>query len=154
MLRGEFRNLGSDPAMYKYSGWNPYATLEMAQETVNRFIESYEDEHSYSWVIDVDGVLYGTIGAYDYENERIEVGFSIIRAGWGRGYATEALKKVLEYLTENEGIACVTAWCAAENIGSRRVLEKSGMKLVSAALDDLVVGERSYERLVFEYRVV
>ena len=42
-------------------------------------------------------------------------------------------KKVLEYLTENEGISCVTAWCAAENIGSRRVLEKSGMKLVSAA---------------------
>ena len=146
-----YRNLGSDPAMYKYSGWNPYATLEMAQETVNRFIESYEDEHSYSWVIDVDGVLYGTIGAYDYENDRIEVGFSIIRAGWGRGYATEALKKVLEYLTENEGIACVTAWCAAENIGSRRVLEKSGMKLVSADLDDLVVGERRYERLVFEY---
>ena len=30
-----YRNLGSDPAMYKYSGWNPYATLEMAQETVN-----------------------------------------------------------------------------------------------------------------------
>ena len=149
-----YRHLGSDPAMYQYSGWNPYATVEMAQETVNRFIESYEDEHSYSWVIDFDGVLYGTIGAYDYEADRIEVGFSIIRAGWGRGYATEALKKVLEYLTEDEGISCVTAWCAAENIGSRRVLEKSGMKLVSADLDDLVVGERRYERLVFEYRVV
>lgn len=147
-----YRHLGSDPAMYRYSGWNPYASLEMAQETVNRFIESYEDEHSYSWVIDVDGVLFGTIGAYDYENDRIEVGFSIIRAGWGQGYATEALKKVLEYLTENEGIACVTAWCAAENIGSRRVLEKSGMKLVSAAEDDLVVGEKRYERLFFEYK--
>ena len=34
------------------------------------------------------------------------------------------------------------------------MLEKSGMKLVSAALDDLVVGERRYERLVFEYKVV
>ena len=146
-----YRYLGSDPAMYQYSGWNPYATLEMAQETVNRFIESYEDERAYSWVIDVDGVLYGTIGAYDFEDDRIEVSFSIIRTGWGRGYATEALKKVLEYLTENEGISCVTAWCAAENIGSRRVLEKSGMKLVSADLDDLVVGEKRYERLVFEY---
>ena len=147
-----YRHLGSDPAMYQYSGWNPYATLEMAQETVNRFIESYEDEHSYGWVIDVDGVLFGTIGAYDYEDDRIEVGFSIRRAGWGQGYATEALKKVLEYLTENEGISCVTAWCAAENIGSRRVLEKAGMKLVSAAEDDLVVGEKRYERLFFEYK--
>ena len=146
-----YRNLGSDPAMYQYSGWNPYATLEMAQETVNRFIESYRDEHTYSWVIDVDDVIFGTIGAYDYEDDRIEVGFSIIRACWGRGYATEALKAVLEYLTENEGISCVTAWCAAENVGSRRVLEKAGMKLVRAAHDDLVVGEKRYERLVFEY---
>ena len=146
-----YRNLGSDPAMYQYSGWNPYATLEMAQETVNRFIESYRDEHTYSWVIDVDDVIFGTIGAYDYEDDRIEVGFSIIRACWGRGYATEALKAVLEYLKENEGISCVTAWCAAENVGSRRVLEKSGMKLVRAAHDDLVVGEKRYERLVFEY---
>ena len=80
-----YRNLGSDPAMYQYSGWNPYATLEMAQETVNRFIESYRDEHTYSWVIDVDDVIFGTIGAYDYEDDRIEVGFSIIRACWGRG---------------------------------------------------------------------
>ena len=119
--------------------------------TVNRFIESYRDEHTYSWVIDVDDVIFGTIGAYDYEDDRIEVGFSIIRACWGRGYATEALKAVLEYLTENEGISCVTAWCAAENVGSRRVLEKSGMKLVRAAHDDLVVGEKRYERLVFEY---
>ncbi len=31
-----YRYLGTDPAMYQYSGWNPYATLEMAQETVRR----------------------------------------------------------------------------------------------------------------------
>ena len=46
-----YRYLGTDPAMYKYSGWNPYATLEMAQETVRGFIDSYGDEHSYSWVM-------------------------------------------------------------------------------------------------------
>ena len=28
------RYLVADPAMYQYSGWNPYATLEMAQESV------------------------------------------------------------------------------------------------------------------------
>ena len=33
-------------------------------ETVLRIIESYDDERSYSWVMDVDDVLIGTIGAY------------------------------------------------------------------------------------------
>ena len=108
-----YRRLGQDPAMSQYSGWNPYETLEMAQETVRRFIDSYDDEHSYSWVMDVDDVLVGTIGAYDYmfdpvsNSDQIEVGYSVVQAWQGRGLATEALTKVLEYLTENEGISAL-----------------------------------------------
>ena len=145
------QRLGIDPAMYEYSGWNPYATLEMAQETVNRFIAGYDDEHSYSWVMDSDDVVVGTIGAYDYQDDHIEVGFSIVKGWQGRGLATEALRKVLEYLTENEGILCVTAWCASENIGSRRVLEKAGMRFVRTEKDGLTVGDRVYDKLTYEY---
>ncbi len=60
--------------------------------------------------------------------------------------------RVLEYLTENEGIPCVTAWCAAENTASRRVLEKSGMQLVSIEKGGLTVGDKTYDKLNFEYR--
>ncbi len=147
-----YRYLGTDPAMYQYSGWNPYGTLEMAQETVSGFIGSYDDEHVYSWVMDIDDVIVGTIGAYDYKDDHIEVGFSIVKGWQGRGLATEALKKVLEYLTENEGISCVTAWCADENVGSQKVLEKAGMKLVSKEKDGLEIGERVYDKLIYEYK--
>lgn len=145
---------GSDEAMYQYSGWNPYATLETSQEAVKGFIDSYRDEHFYGWVIESEDVLYGTVGAYDYKDDRIEVGFSIVRDCWGRGYATEALKAVLAYLTENEGISCVTAWCAAQNIGSRRVLEKAGMLLVGTETAGLMVGDRIYDKLIYEYKAV
>lgn len=150
-------HFGMDPDMYKYSGWNPYATPEMARETVQRFIESYEGEqsdHSYSWVMDAggDGAVAGTIGAYDYEDGQIEVGFSVDPRWQGRGYATEALRKVLEYLTENEGIACVTAWCVSENAGSRRVMEKAGMKYVRTEKNGLEAVGRVYDKLIFEYR--
>ena len=147
-----YHYLGTDPEMYQYSGWNPYATLEMAQETVCGFIDGYDDEHVYSWVMDVDDVIVGTIGAYDYKDDHIEAGFSVVKGWQGRGFATEALKKVLEYLTENEGIPCVTAWCAAQNIGSRRVLERAGMKLVHTGKNGLVVGDRVYDKLTYEYR--
>ena len=59
--------------MCEYSGWNPYATLETAQETVNGFIDSYDDEHTYSWIMDKDDVIVGTIGAYDYKDDHIPV---------------------------------------------------------------------------------
>jgi len=147
-----YQYLGKDPEMFQYSGWNPYETPEMTRETVKRFITSYSDDHFYGWVIDSEDVLIGTIGAYDLEEDHIEVGFSIVKACWGRGYATEALKRVLEYLTGNEGIPCVTAWCAVENIGSRRVLEKAGMQLVRIERDGIAAGDRTYDKLVFEYR--
>ena len=147
-----YQYFGSDPEMYKYSGWNPYATPEMARGTVRRFVESYDDDHVYSWVMDADGVVVGTIGAYDFSHDQIEAGFSVKRNWQGRGLATEALKKVLEYLTENEGIPCVTAWCAAENAGSRRVLEKAGMQLVRTEQKGLTVGGRVYDKMIYEYR--
>ena len=147
-----YEYFGTDPEMYKYSGWNPYATQEMAQETVRGFIESYNDDHSYSWVMDVDDVVVGTIGAYDYKDRRIEVGFSVNRGWQGRGFATEALKRVLKYLTENEGIHSVTAWCAEENAGSRRVLEKAGMQFVRTEKDSLTVEKRVYDKRIYEYR--
>ena len=93
--------------------------------------------------MDIDDVIVGTIGAYDYKDDQIEMGFSVVPGWQGRGLATEALKKVLEYLTKNEGIPCVTAWCAAENIGSKRVLEKAGMKLVIAGTKDMIRKEHT-----------
>jgi RimJ/RimL family protein N-acetyltransferase len=149
-----YRYFGSDPDMYMYSGWNPYATPEMTKETIQQFISSYEDEHSYSWVMDAHGddVVAGTIGAYDYRDGQIEVGFSVAKGWQGRGFATEALMKVLEYLTENEGISCVTAWCAAENTASKRVLERSGMKHVRTEARGLAVGDMTFDKLIYEYR--
>ena len=147
-----YRYLGTDPQMYQFSGWNPYATLAMARETVRQFIDSYGDRHSYAWVMDVDDVLVGTIGAYDYKDNQIEVGFSVVKGWQGRGLATEALKKVLEYLTENEGIPLVTAWCASENVGSGRVLEKAGMQYIRTDKDSLTVGEKTYDKRIYEFR--
>ena len=147
-----YKKFGTDPAIFRYSGRNPYATLEMAQETVRRFIDNYEDEHFYSWVMDLDDVLVGTIDAYDYEGDTIEVGFSIARDWQGRGFATEALKKVLEYLTGNEVISCVTAWCAADNTGSQKVLEKSGMKHIRTEKNGLSAGDKVYDKMIYEYK--
>lgn len=40
-----YANFGTDEKMFEYSGWNPYATPEMARATVQRFIDSYADAH-------------------------------------------------------------------------------------------------------------
>ena len=89
---------GIDEKMYEYSGWNPYATPEMAQASVREFIESYDNPAFYGWAIelkkDSDYVFAGTVGAYDYDPEAgtAEVGLSVRRDLWGRGIAGESLR--------------------------------------------------------------
>ncbi len=146
-----FERFGSDPKMYEYSGWNPYATREMAAETVNGFINSYSDPTFFGWAIERQGNLIGTIGAYDYdpENSRIEVGMSIDRSQWGNGFATEALTEILNYLTEQEGIRTVTAWCASDNTGSMKAMQKAGMVQTAAEPDAIEVNGRKYDRLIY-----
>ena len=97
--------------------------------------------------------MIGNIGAYDYDPKKnqIEVGFSIERASWGKGYAAEALRAVLEYLTVQEGIARVTAWCASDNIASKRTLEKAGMRLSAVETGGLEVDGQRYDRLDYAY---
>ena len=76
---------------------------------------------------------------------------SIERALWGHGFATEALTAVLFYLTEHENIKTVTAWCASDNIGSQKAMEKSGMQIVRADIGALEINGQIYDKLIFEY---
>ena len=75
-----YEQIGRNPAMTAYSGWNPYADMETAEQTVGRFLASYGDDRFYGWAIEADGKMAGTIGAYDYDpkSNSIEIGFSIL----------------------------------------------------------------------------
>ena len=65
-----YEKFGIDPQMYEYSGWNPYASAEMAADTVEGFIRNYAKVDFYGWAIEYRGALIGTIGAYDYDPEK------------------------------------------------------------------------------------
>ena len=126
------------------TGTGLYQNPEKARETVRRIIGSYADEHFYAWIMDYEDVGIGTIGAWNYDDDSIEAGFTVTERWRGRGLETEALAKVLEYLTENECIPCVTAGCAPDDALTRQAYEEAGMKRVPAADG----------RAVFEYRIL
>lgn len=141
-----YEMLGMDPEITKYTGWNPYDSLENAKKTVNNFIKQYEKEHFYGWAIEADGNVVGTIGAYDYnEKDRsVEIGYSIGRKYWGKGYATEAVILVCYYLEQYENILRIHAWTHEKNIASQKVLEKAGMEYESRKEDVLIYTRTQY----------
>ena len=79
----------------------------------------------------VDGEVVGDIVSWRGENGR-EVGYWIGRSHWGKGYATAALRLLLEEITDRP----ITAHVAVGNIGSQRVVEKCGFVRVGEEVAD------------------
>lgn len=59
-----------------------------------------------------------------------EVGYRLTRAAWGRGFATEGVRALIDLAFGQWGFDRVRAETMTLNIGSRRVMEKSGMTYV------------------------
>jgi ribosomal-protein-alanine N-acetyltransferase len=56
----------------------------------------------------------------------IEIGYFLRQPAWGCGYATEACKRLLQFVFEETPLIEVVATFEEENIASRKVLEKAG----------------------------
>jgi len=75
-----------------------------------------------------DGDVVGNVAVYGEPGER-EVTYWVDRAYWGRGVATAALRGLLAEVPERP----LYARAAADNTGSRRVLEKCGFRFAAEA---------------------
>jgi RimJ/RimL family protein N-acetyltransferase len=83
------------------------------------------DETALSRTIVVEGEVAGGVVSWQAEDER-NIGYWIGREFWGRGIATAALQSFLQL----DATRPLTAYVAAHNLGSRRVLEKCGFAVV------------------------
>lgn len=71
------------------------------------------------------GLIGLHLGKEHYKNA--EVWFQFDYRFWNNGYATESLKKIIDFGFETLKLHRIEAGCAVENIGSISVLEKVGM---------------------------
>lgn len=71
------------------------------------------------------GLIGINLGKEHYKNA--EVWFQYDYKFWNKGYATESLRKIIEFGFVNLKLHRIEAGCAIENIGSISVLEKVGM---------------------------
>ena len=88
------------------------------------------DETLFFKAILFDGQIAGSLGSWIMDGEQ-EVGYWLGKEFWGKGIATRALTEFLEIVKTRPLFAHV----AKHNIGSQRVLEKCGFK---------IIGEGSY----------
>ena len=126
-----FNNWCNSDVVDKYVLWVKHPNIQTTIKQFQHWVEAYNDEKTFRWIVELkeDHDLLGTI---DVSTKFIEygtcsIGYCYSEKYWNKGYATEALKRVIKYLFEECDADVVFAEHMENNPASGRVMEKSGM---------------------------
>ncbi|GCF12364.1 N-acetyltransferase [Haloarcula mannanilytica] len=108
------------------------ASQPMTEQAEREWLESetgLESENVHLLVC-VDGERVGTVGlmAVTTQPGNAEIGYFLSPEAWGNGYATDAVRTVVDYAFQARRLHRVYAKVLAGNDGSQRVLEKAGFE--------------------------
>ena len=126
--------LYADPEVTRYLPRGPVppdGVWERTQRVLTHFIAHWSDHGFGVWaLIDrASGLLIGHCGLQHLPGDGgVEVLYLVVRARWGTGVATEAAGAALEHGFGRLGLDRIVAVIVPENVASRRVLEKLGMR--------------------------
>lgn len=129
-----FASYRADPVLARYQGWAP-----MSLDEARGFIASMRTQpmlEPENWVQlaianAADDDLLGDIGLCLHENGDAEIGFTLRQEAQGQGFATEALRGLVQELRRLPAVARIAGVTDERNEASIRVLERLGMSPAS-----------------------
>jgi RimJ/RimL family protein N-acetyltransferase len=131
--------LDADPEVMRYiNGGEPTSRAEVVDEVLPAFLDYYQRYPGYGFWAAIEkptGEFLGWFhlrpgeGGYD---DVPELGYRLRRSAWGKGYATEGSRALIDKGFADLGAQRVFAGTMAINTASRRVMEKAGLRFVRA----------------------
>ncbi|MGI6239474.1 MAG: GNAT family N-acetyltransferase [Christensenellales bacterium] len=121
-----------DPLVAEHVLWDAHKSIMETRGYIRYMLKKYRAGEPASWGIaklDDDKVI-GTIGFMwiQPENAAAEVGYSLARAEWNKGYMTEALNALIAHGLNDMGLNRIEAMHETSNPASGAVMLKCGMK--------------------------
>jgi RimJ/RimL family protein N-acetyltransferase len=125
-----FMRIFSNPETMKYWSREPFESPEEARKMVQEEIDWGESGKCANWgVAFPEGdALIGKVNLFNFEEQhcRAEVGYAFNPLHWNRGFATEAVRAVLDYAFGPLGLHRIEADVDPENLASLSLLKKFG----------------------------
>jgi ribosomal-protein-alanine N-acetyltransferase len=130
-LESLFEVIGDPLTMQFYpSPYDKQGTLDWIERNVRRYAEDGSGLRAV--VLKGNGEMIGDCGPVWQEidgQRELEIGYHIRRDHWRRGYATEAARAAMGYAFERFPVECLISLIRPENLPSRRVAEKNGLRV-------------------------
>ena len=147
-----FKNWTSDDEVSKYMRWSTHKNIQDTIEWLKEEEKNYKNDNYYNWGIELKEIkeLIGSMSAiYREEDGRYEIGYGIGKKYWRKGYTTEALKKVMNYLISEIGIKKFKCAHAKMNPASGAVMKKVGFKYVKDEFHESFDKTKKYDSKVY-----
>lgn len=129
--------LDSDPEVIRFLTSQLPIRHEVETRTIPWMIAYYDEHPGYGTWAAIEKASGDFIGWFHlrpaHENGREdepELGYRLRRASWGQGYATEGSRALIDKAFSTLGATRVFALAMAVHIGSRRVMEKAGLRYI------------------------
>lgn len=147
----------NDPEVTRFLRWEPHGTVGVTEKWLEMCVTQYSKLDTYHWGITLKpmGRLFGTIGTLPNceEPDRPGFGYCIAKEFWGKGYTTEALKRIIEYLKNEVGYRKFVCNHAKQNPASGAVMKHAGFKYVGDTSYKSFDGKREYEAMYYHLNV-
>ncbi len=119
-----------DPRVSEYLLWYPHTSVATTRRYLKSVDKKYKTGEFYTWGIEYKGKLIGTVGfnCFSLEHGTAEVGYVLSADYWGRGIATEALSRIVEYAFEHLALNRLEIKYINENSASLAVALHCGFK--------------------------
>lgn len=125
-----------DPEAMAYWSTPPHASLAETRAWLDRAIATPANAGE-EFAVERDGQVIGKAGLWRFP----EIGYILRRDAWGRGFAREALRAVLDRAFETHGLEAVDADVDPRNLRSLALLARLGFQEVGRAPRTVRVGE-------------
>lgn len=126
-----YARLGSDPEVTKFMLFSPHRDISQSVASIEKALRRYREGRCYRFCIALreTGELIGVIEPLRFDEEKDSCSFAYMlgREFWGRGYGTEALTAVLDFLFRDMELEQVQADHMESNAASGAVMRKAGM---------------------------
>lgn len=127
-----YNNWTTDKETCKYLSWDVHENIDVTKSFIQDKLDNYDNLDFYNWVVELKDTneIIGSIGGVhvNAKHSTVEIGYCYGSKYWGNGYATEALRRVIEFFLNDCETYIVTASHISGNPASGRVMEKAGMK--------------------------
>jgi len=125
-------NCFSNSNVLRHYGQNPLTSLDQVRQIINNFSTNYDEKRGIKWGIELKGQagIIGTIGFQEWstEHKRAEISYALFPESWGKGYALEAVNKVISFGFQEMELVRIGAIVFTENDASNRLLIKAGFE--------------------------